>query len=43
VSDKAHYKQDQKHEEANLGYFGGSKGYPSEAQETSHQSYYEEN
>jgi len=43
VRDKTHYEQNQKDEEANLGYFGGSKRHPSEAQNTGDQRYYQEN
>ena len=43
MRDKAHYKQDQKNEEADFGYFGGSKGHPSETQNTRYQRYHQEN
>jgi hypothetical protein len=43
VRDQAHYEQDQKDEKANLGYLGGGKGYPSEAQKTRNQCDHQEN
>jgi len=43
VRDKAHYEQDQKNEEADLGYLGGSKRHPTEAQDTRDQRDYQEN
>jgi hypothetical protein len=42
VKDQAHYEQDQKNEKANLGYFGGRKGHPSETQNACDQRYHQE-
>jgi len=34
VRNEAHYEQDQKNKEADLGYFSGSESHPSETQDT---------